>query len=85
MTVAGSVGAASLGSTPKQRCSRRPSSSTPPERVSSPPFSSDETHVSQQSSTAACTVDDHVMFMVCVPLHKIDSKVEALTAETNKA
>ena len=56
MTVAGSVGAASLGSTSRQRCSRRPRASTPPERVSSPPFSSEETHVSQHSSTAACTV-----------------------------
>ena len=85
MTVAGSVGAASLGSTPRQRCSRQPSASTPPERVSSPPFSSDETHVSQHSSTAAYTVDDHVMVMVCVSLHKIDSEMEALTAERSQA
>ena len=56
MTVAGSVGAASLGSTSRHRCSRRPRASNPPERVSSPPFSSEETHVSQHSSTAACTI-----------------------------
>ena len=40
----------------QQRASRDPKMSTPPERVSSSPFRSDETQVSQHSSTAACTV-----------------------------
>jgi len=54
ITAAAASGRTSRGMTEAQRVRSAPSVSTPPARVSSSPLSSEETHVSQQSSTATC-------------------------------
>lgn len=54
MIAAGWLAGTSLGMMVQQRASRDPRMSIPPDRVNSSPFNSDETHVNQHSSTAAC-------------------------------
>ena len=55
ITAAGRWEGVSQGMTAQQRMSSRPRMSTPPDLVSSSPLRRDDTHVNQQSSTAACT------------------------------
>lgn len=60
MIAAGWLAGTSFGMMVQQRASREPRMSIPPDLVSSSPFSSDETHVNQHSSTAACMSHMHI-------------------------